>query len=263
MSNDRRRNLGPSSSAPPIYQKDIHTLESQLKALEQKDSQSTEPQKFFLKTSLLTKPNGSSYLELHIPSTPTPTKLLCAIYGPRPTPRSTPYFPTATLTLDLSFSPFSTRTRSLPHLRSPLERTLAKRIEDAIRSAIRAELYPKTQIEIFVCVLEAPLSGAEADADAEGVWSAAVNAVGAAVVDAGIEMRDIPSAASVDGVSLATLLATGEITELSSKGKIDMADWDKRVEDCLRKAAEVRGVVNAVLRRDVERRREEGDGMEF
>ncbi|GAO50940.1 hypothetical protein SAICODRAFT_18577 [Saitoella complicata NRRL Y-17804] len=261
MSNDRRRNLGPSSSAPPIYQKDIHTLESQLKALEQKDSQSSEPQKIFLKTSLLTKPNGSSYLELHVPSTSTPTKLLCAIYGPRPTPRSTPYSPTATLTLDLSFSPFSTRTRSLPHLRSPLERTCAKRIEDSIRSAIRAELYPKTQIEIFVCVLEAPLSGDEADA--EGVWSAAVNAVGAALVDAGIEMRDIPSAASCDGLSLATLLATGEITELSSKGKIDIGDWDKRVEECLRKAAEVRGVVNAVLRRDVERRREEGDGMEF
>ncbi|HIH22674.1 TPA: exosome complex exonuclease Rrp41 [Candidatus Micrarchaeota archaeon] len=120
-------------------------------------------------------------------------KVLCGVYGPReciPKHEASPYG--ALIKCRYSMSPFASLSehgRSGPNRRS-LE--ISKVIREVFENLIIAENFPKTQINIFIDVLQAD----------GGTRVASITAASAALASAGIPMRDVVSAIAtgkVDG----------------------------------------------------------------
>lgn len=159
--------------------------------------------------------SGSAYLEYEAPSVPTgetrsflnresTIKLSCAVFGPRPLPRSASFTPQLLLSTYVKLAPFATRQRR-NHIRSAAERDLSMHLETALRGVIIGERWPKSGVEIVITVLEGeedyPWSKEEIQADGgkglNGGWgmmsilSGCITVASAALVDAGIDCVDL------------------------------------------------------------------------
>jgi len=121
--------------------------------------------------------DGSAYLEMGN------TKVLAAVYGPRE-PRGAfkgkASAEGAIINCQYSMAVFSTgeRKRRPRGDRKSMEMTM--HLRQAFAASIKAELYPRSQIDIFVEVLQAD----------GGNYPACANAATLALVDAGIPLRD-------------------------------------------------------------------------
>ena len=115
-------------------------------------------------------------------------KVICGIYGPReciPRHGADPY--KAVLKCRYMMAPFSSleeHGRSGPNRRST---ELSKVIREVFENLIIVENYPRTQIDIFVDVLQSD----------GGTRTTCVTAAAAALANAGIPMRDMASAVAV------------------------------------------------------------------
>jgi exosome complex component RRP41 len=115
-------------------------------------------------------------------------KVICGIYGPReciPKHEANPY--KALVRCRYAMSPFSSlegHGRSGPTRRS-IE--LSKVIQEVFESVIIAEAFPRSQINIFLEVLQAD----------GGTRAASITAASVALADAGIPMRDMVAAVAV------------------------------------------------------------------
>lgn len=138
-----------------------------------------------------------------------------SVLGPRPLPRtsSTPFAAQAILTTEVKFAPFASTVRR-GYIRDSSERDLGSRLYQALVSAIRRELYPKSRIEIVVTILDSEDEGDIAntvcleDGRAQEpkfsdvgrseralgcILAGCITAASAALADAGIEMVDLVS----------------------------------------------------------------------
>ncbi|KAI5298045.1 hypothetical protein KEM56_004369, partial [Ascosphaera pollenicola] len=170
---DRRRVNGPSGGTkPPVFASSLlqgDTTKDHIKLLRpRRTRKDNELRKIFLQTGIIPSASGSAYLELP-PQPPTSSrttflpassslKLLCTVYGPRPTARSAPFSPNLLLNTHLKLSPFATRKRR-GYLRDIAERDLSVHLETALRGVIVADRWPKSQLDISVVVLEGEEDG--------------------------------------------------------------------------------------------------------
>ena len=113
---------------------------------------------------------------------------MCAVYGPReciPKFEASPYY--ALIKCRYMMSPFASleeHSRAGPSRRST---ELSKVIREVFENLIIAEAFPKTQINIFIEVLQAD----------GGTRTAAITAACVALANAGIPMRDMVAAVAL------------------------------------------------------------------
>ncbi len=135
-----------------------------------------------IEARVLNDADGSAYIEWG------KNKILAGVYGPSECiPRHDQSLYRAVIKCRYNMAPFSgmeEHGRSGPNRRS---KELSKVIKEAFENVIISENFPKTQIEIFVEVLQSD----------GGTRCAAVTAAAVALADAGIPMKDLINAVAV------------------------------------------------------------------
>jgi exosome complex component RRP41 len=135
-----------------------------------------------IESRVLNDADGSAYIEWG------KNKILAGVYGPSECiPRHDQSLYRAVIKCRYNMAPFSgmeEHGRSGPNRRS---KELSKVIKEAFENVIISENFPKTQIEIFVEVLQSD----------GGTRCAAVTAAAVALADAGIPMKDLICAVAV------------------------------------------------------------------
>ncbi|XP_037085484.1 exosome complex component MTR3-like [Pollicipes pollicipes] len=123
---------------------------------------------------------GSCYLEMGA------TKVTAAVYGPREVARRSEFSTTGQLSCELKFAPFSCRRRR-GYIPDNQERELSQTLRTAVEPAVCLHEFPKSNVDVFVYVLQ----------DDGGALAAAVVAVSAALADASVPMYDLVAAAAL------------------------------------------------------------------
>ncbi|KAG9412666.1 Exosome complex component RRP41 [Aphanomyces cochlioides] len=172
------------------------------------------------KFGLFQRVDGSAYVEQG------QTKVMAVVYGPKEhTGRKQTEEVAQTkarVTCEVTQAPFATSERKVTHKadRKKLESSLA--ILQIFESTIATQLYPRSQIDIFVQVLHADggtsptLIFVMSYRFGIGELAASINAVTLALIDAGIAMKDFVVACSA-GYIQQTLLCDLNYTEQSAR----------------------------------------------
>ncbi|XP_046681456.1 exosome complex component RRP41 [Homalodisca vitripennis] len=135
-----------------------------------------ELRKIRCKLGVFEQPDGSAYLEQGN------TKVLAAVYGPHQVRgRGQKAIHDAVLVnCQYSMATFSTGERKRRPRGDRKSQEMTMHLRQALTAAIRTELYPRSQIDIFLEVLQAD----------GGNYCACVNAATLALIDAGIPIRE-------------------------------------------------------------------------
>eukprot|EP00922_Rhytidocystis_sp_ex-Travisia-forbesii_P061569 GHVS01091229.1.p2 GENE.GHVS01091229.1~~GHVS01091229.1.p2 ORF type:complete len:272 (+),score=37.06 GHVS01091229.1:44-859(+) len=149
------------------------------------DRQTTELRYIYMRPSPVAVPSGSAYFSLGN------TKVLASVYGPRPGSTATGSYGSASISIDFRFSSFANSSLSTTVVHVSRERHYERLLKDAVESVVLLAKYPRTNIDIFVLVLQHD----------GGVLSAAFNCVSLALADSGLETRDVMAAATVYAVT--------------------------------------------------------------
>lgn len=144
----------------------------------------------FLNTGAISQATGSAYAEFN------KTKVMAAVYGPRPSDRKTSFSEQGRLQCDVKLATFATRQRSKSFAQGPEEREISATVQAALQSAVQRHTFPKSNVDVYCLVLEC--GGSDA--------AVAITAASLALADAGIEMYDLVSACSVSRVGGQLLL---------------------------------------------------------
>ncbi|CAD5120168.1 DgyrCDS8744 [Dimorphilus gyrociliatus] len=147
----------------------------------------TQLRHVYAKLKVISQAQGSAYIEIGN------TKVICSVYGPREVKKRDEFSMDGQLCCDFKFATFSCPQRR-SHLSDNEEKELSQQLLNALSPAVCLNKFPKARVEIFALVLENDGSA----------FSAAINCASLALVDASIELYDIPVAACVryDGVNL-------------------------------------------------------------
>ncbi len=161
-----------------------------------------------VEAGVLNSADGSAYVEWG------GNKVVAGIYGPReciPKHESNPY--KALVKCRYTMSPFASKEehgRSGPNRRS---NEISKVIKAVFESVISAELYPMTQIDIYVDVLQAE----------GGTRVSALTAAAVALADAGIPMKDMVAGISVGKVDGQLVVDLGKLEDNFGQSDVPMA----------------------------------------
>ncbi len=211
---------------------------------------------------VLNDAEGSAYVEWG------KNKILAGIYGPRECiPRHDQSLYRAIVKCRYGMAPFSgaeEHGRSGPNRRS---KEISKVIKEAFENVVISENFPKTEISIFVEVLQSD----------GGTRCAAVTAAAVALADAGIPMKDLISAVAVckiDGqiavdpgkeednfgesdMPIAFSPRTGEILLFQMDGLLTKEELARGLELARNASAKIREVQVAAIRKVYEEPKEE------
>lgn len=198
--------------------------------------------------------NGSAYLET------SGTKLTCAVYGPRDYIKRHEFRSSGKLTCHMSFAPFS-KPRRFTDIRDSLSSEYSNFIAESLVSAVCLDAYPKSQIDVYINVLE----------DNGNTLSHAITAASVALADAGIEMLDLVTSSSlvfndatvcldpdaaeqshrdVDGkMSVAYLPSLNKVSCLLQDGAVDVDRSVDLVNQCLEGCLRIHSVMKECLLR--------------
>ncbi|XP_017784011.1 PREDICTED: exosome complex component RRP41 [Nicrophorus vespilloides] len=134
------------------------------------------------KMGVFSQPDGSAYIEQGL------TKVLAAVYGPHQVRgnRSKAQHDSAIVNCQFSMAVFSTSERKKRPRGDRKSSEMSIHLRQALLAAIKVELYPWSQIDIYVEVLHAD----------GGVYPACVNAATLALIDAGIPLKEYVCACS-------------------------------------------------------------------
>lgn len=225
---DRRRLLGPSGmiipNIPKQQQKSIITTTTTT-------STSTIPS-FFLKHSIIDNANGSAYLEINN------TIIEVSIFGPRPIRGS--FIDRASVSVDCKFLPhiiqpmasifndtttsggggISSSNRGYRTGMNNIEHKLSSYLETCVLSSLILEKYPKSTIDIQVSIISI-------DKEIGGghlllwllQWITCCCSL--ALVDSGIEMKDIISSGQVRLTKLGKIIIGGNSDKTLTEDGID------------------------------------------
>ncbi|RWS23891.1 exosome complex component RRP41-like protein [Leptotrombidium deliense] len=143
--------------------------------------------------------DGSSYVEMGN------TRILATVYGPRETKtnRARLQHDRAVINCEYSLATFSTPERMKKSRSDFRSIELMNNLKEIYESAILTELYPYSQIDIFLQVLQSDGSN----------YSACVNAATLAIINAGIPIKDIVCACSAGFVSDTPMIDMSYIEE--------------------------------------------------
>lgn len=206
---------------------------------------------------VLKEADGSAYVEWG------GNKVICGVYGPReciPKHDASPY--RALMKCRYTMSPFASleeHGRSGPSRRST---EISKVIKEAFDSVVMTGEFPKTQIDIYVDVLQAE----------GGTRIAAIAAATVALVDAGIPMKDMISGVSVgkaDGqlvvdlgkyednfgesdMPIAFMHRTKEIVLMQMDGKLTPEELSRNIDAAMEASEKVYAIQAEALRKSYE-----------
>ncbi|CAL1538468.1 unnamed protein product [Lymnaea stagnalis] len=181
MPTDTRRISGPEISHSPYdycLTPPIDLIGADKKRLDGRLPAQLRP--LFLRAGVISQARGSGYIEVD------QTKVICAVYGPREVLRREDFSLKGQLTCDFKFTTFSCRLRR-QHQQDNQEKDLSVQLLEALEPAVCLQKYPKSQINIYVTVLQNDGSA----------LSAAIICASLALASAGIEMYDLVLASSV------------------------------------------------------------------
>ncbi len=196
-----------------------------------------------IKAGVIKQADGSCELEFG------ETKVLAAVYGPKKVlPKHLEKSDKAYLSVYYYMAAFSTSERNRP---GPSRRSkeISKVIKDSLAPAIHLEKYPQTNISIFIQITNANA----------GTRTAAINAASVALVDAGIEMKDIVTSVAAGKIEnkvvldlfqdednfgqadlpIAIMPRTKEITLLQMDGDMTPEEVDKAIEISIKSCKDI------------------------
>ncbi|AOW30999.1 exosome non-catalytic core subunit [Candida albicans SC5314] len=226
---DRRRLLGPSGmiipNIPKQQQKSIITTTTTT-------STSTIPS-FFLKHSIIDNANGSAYLEINN------TIIEVSIFGPRPIRGS--FIDRASVSVDCKFLPhiiqpmgsifndtttsgggggISSSNRGYRTGMNNIEHKLSSYLETCVLSSLILEKYPKSTIDIQVSIISIDK---EIGGGHSLLWLLQwiTCCCSLALVDSGIEMKDIISSGQVRLTKSGKIIIGGNSDKTSTEDGID------------------------------------------
>jgi len=210
MPSDTRRITGPESSKSPYdfcsKEAPVASLPDLASLVKQRADgrDATQMRPLFLRAGTISQAKGSAYIEMNH------TKAICAVYGPREVMRREDFSLKGQLTCELRFTTFASRYRR-QHQQDAQERDLSNQMLEALEPAVCLHKYPKSQINIYLTVLQHDGSA----------LSAAILCASLALASAGIEMYDLVIASSVamiDGLTVSDPTAQEEEAILTTKG---------------------------------------------
>ncbi|XP_020389425.1 exosome complex component MTR3 [Rhincodon typus] len=265
---DTKRVRGPEDSQSPLLFVAGDAAPSAVpgRARVRADGRSAaEPRPVFARAGLVSQADGSVYAECGL------TKVLCAVYGPRESDRKEERrLSGATLGCEFRFAPFSCRKRAA-WIQGSLEKEYSLIMEQSLQPAICLHKYPRSQIEVYVMVLENDGS----------TLAAALTCASIALAEAGIEMFDVvvgcslrqcgdvslldPTAAeeysaacsqAVNNGSLtvALLPTLNQISGLVSKGEWEEQTSVEAIKACIEGCQKLYSVVQQCLTKSVKRK---------
>ncbi|CEQ40362.1 SPOSA6832_01963 [Sporobolomyces salmonicolor] len=283
---DRRRFGAPEGAQPLRYAPDLDSAApaaSTSKRLDDRSPAQVRPvceSPGHLRPGLVTEAAGSAYIEAGR------TKVLVAVsdslpcapaelyqadpgaYGPKPTPPSAPYNPKAKLNVEVKFAPFSSGVRRYVPGKDTEASTLAATLHQSLLPSIILTALPKSQIDLFVTVLES--DGWDGDV------SLAVTAASVALAEAGIAMHGLvvgccaavlptfdqpvldPTRAearhALAFAHLACMPALGTVTNLRLTGAVPPETLAPILERCSEVCALLHGVAKQALTDSLQRR---------
>ncbi|KAJ1853790.1 Exosome non-catalytic core component [Coemansia sp. RSA 2703] len=127
------------------------------------------------RASVLSSSDGSSYYEQGN------TKVLVAVYGPRePRQRAPTTTEQAQINVEFNVAPFSTSERRRRNKGDKRLLEIASFVRQTFEGAVQRSVYPRSQIDIYIHLLQ----------NDGGTLEACINAATLALVDAGIAMVD-------------------------------------------------------------------------
>ncbi|CAG9122193.1 unnamed protein product [Plutella xylostella] len=141
--------------------------------LRQDGRRPNELRRIHCKLGVFTQPDGSAYLEQGN------TKVLAAVYGPHQAQKSKASTEGVVVNCQYSMATFSTGERKNRPRGDRKSQEMSLHLRQALTAAIKTELYPRSQIDVYVEVLQ----------DDGSAYSVCVNAATLALVDAGIPLR--------------------------------------------------------------------------
>lgn len=176
---DTRRVQGPESS------RDYKSYASLSKAL-LKDSKRSirhdnrsagDHRSVYFRTGVISQARGSAYVEQG------DTKIMCGVYGPREIPRRSDFSMKGVLSCSFDRAPFASPKRlGYGNNRDESEeKELAITLKEALEATVCMHLYPKSQIDVFVTVLQNDGS----------VLASSITCAGMALIDASIHVFDV------------------------------------------------------------------------
>lgn len=206
--------------------------------------------------------DGSAYLEMGS------TKVLAAVYGPheRRSAGGHGQRDGAQVNCQYSMAVFSTGERKRRPRGDRKSQEMSSHLKQTYEAAIKTELYPRSQIDIFVEVLQAD----------GGNYCACVNAATLALVDAGIPLRDyvtactagyvgsraivdvssLESSAGGPEVTVAVLPKSGEIVLLEMAQRFHIDHLDKVMEVAIKGCKDIYALLDKVVRKHLNKANE-------
>lgn len=213
-----------------------------------------ELRKIHCRLGVFGQAEGSAYLEQGN------TKVLAAVYGPHEIrgSRLKLQHDKVNINCQYSMATFSTAERKRRPRGDLKSREMTMHLQQTFEGAIQTELYPRSQIDIFVEVLQAD----------GGNYSACVNAATLALIDAGIPMRefvcscttglvdDVPlldvshieSTMSGAQLTVAVLPKSGEIVMLEMSSQFHMDYLTKVLDAAVQGSKDIYHILNAAVK---------------
>ncbi|KDE06091.1 hypothetical protein MVLG_03510 [Microbotryum lychnidis-dioicae p1A1 Lamole] len=253
---DRRRFNGPEGARPPRFNKTASLANDAASTWRQDGRTPSQIRPIFMQTGLVSDASGSVYIETGR------TKVICAVHGPKPTAPSVAFSPRARLNVEVKFAPFSSGIRRFAPGKDTESLTLSSAVHQAIIPSLLLEALPKSQIDLFLTILE---SDGNDDDIAAGITAASV-----ALAKAGIPMRGLVVATSAALLSrcptqaffdpalaearnsiafatIACLPALGTITSLTTTGSFPMIVLEETLETAVKICGQLHGVAKQAL----------------
>ncbi|XP_072374727.1 N-lysine methyltransferase setd6 isoform X2 [Scyliorhinus torazame] len=198
---DTKRVRGPEESQSPLLFVRADAGAKPRSLQHRTDGRSAaEPRPVFARAGLVSQADGSVYAEYGR------SKVLCAVYGPRESDRKEERrLSGATLGCEFRFAPFSCKMRAA-WIQGTLEKEYSSIMEQSLQPAICLHKYPRSQIEVYVMVLENDGS----------TLAAALTCASIALAEAGIEMFDVVVGCSLRQCGDVSLLDPSAAEEYSA-----------------------------------------------
>ncbi|XP_038616232.1 exosome complex component RRP41 [Tachyglossus aculeatus] len=216
-----------------------------------------ELRKIQARMGLFAQTDGSAYIEQGN------TKALAVVYGPHEMrgSRSRALPDRALVNCQFSMATFSTGERKRRPHGDRKATEMSQHLQQTFEDAILTQLYPRSQIDIYVQILQAD----------GGNYAACVNAATLAVLDAGIPLRDfvcassagfvedtpladlsyVEEAAGGPQVALALLPSSGQITLLGLDARVHEDHLERVLDAATAAARDVHTVLDRVVRQHV------------
>ncbi len=157
---------------------------------------------------------GSAYVELGN------TKVMVAVYGPRPTERKFGFAETGRLHCEVRFTPFGNRALRTRLDTQAAERSYGTALGTALEASVQLDKFPKSAVDVYGMVLES--GGSDV--------AALITAASMALADAHIELLDVVTACSVALVKGNLLLDPSGQEEARQAGGLVLAMMPSRNE---------------------------------